>query len=528
MLPILLSIALSILFGSSSAFSSTSEEALEALNLQRDKEGKYSVSKRIFCETDVLSVMEETRQARLPFCSDEESDPQIQSSLHPTTALFVSCSNWSPQCLSLVKSFISLDLRTTINVLAAADWLDDTQNITTLLKMNSLASRQGVKLNVLPTNIRLSYGSSGLSSSLPVFIRDAGIFRTSSEGLEYVLLPQSEGRGAAIGIEEALAACKDVRVFRSYATTAEFSATKLSIVENPKKSSLAMKRSEGNLTTFEHEINAMTDLVLIEKASEHDYLTVSQGGNILPLSKSVLFVGKEVIGSQKNPKHLPKRIEELFRKTQSIYYLALPKLHIGHLDELFAIVPNPSDMHCGFSILRASPHEAIKFMEAHADSFQIETLADKYDFANLLSDEKDEFEELMYIQYLERVTKRETTIQKALEKLLRIIERDINPTCHPRIVDIPVFWGFVSSFGGFAEIPNAINGIFVNGKYLYPKQRILGAPELEQKLQNHVRSKITLILPTKDVSEIDTSGYDEGAGSLHCATTQIHRSCIPR
>lgn len=283
-----------------------------------------------------------------------------------------------------------------------------------------------------------------------------------------------------------------------------------------------------------------------------------------------------IVGTNSHSQPDPE-VLNFFSKNQKVKVIQLPELTIGHVDEVFNIVPAKNQ--CGFVLLRASPLEMKKFLSSRPPSESLGNPSDEFDSlretnnpihkqyvielqkaqqiiaqkGTLTFEEKSELDSFR-LKWLKNTRKeqsaqdvllnqnlmnawdeRQITIENATSEIIAEIKKTTGKDCQDEVVDIPVFW----TATGTPVIANPVNGLTVNGNYFYSKGRIRKSQPLQYNTNgisdleisedytaynNYVQQKLKPIFADK-LNAIDLKQYDEGNGNFHCATTSIFLPC---
>ncbi len=227
----------------------------------------------------------------------------------------------------------------------------------------------------------------------------------------------------------------------------------------------------------------------------------SSGGNFLTLPN-----GTVVMGRSTNYQNIFPTVLNYFTSKSKLIEVNLPRLRVGHIDEILNIGPNPNPNagECDFSLIRASPKKMFEFLSANSDIPR---------YSNIISSDKIKLEQNIA----------QNIIEESTQIILDEIRGNYN-NCSPRIVDLPVLF-----LEGKSIYPNPANGLYVNGHYFLPRQLTAEYNNPNKyyediKLEAAIENKLKSIIP-KSIRFVDTTQYDAFSGNLHCATQNISVSC---
>ena len=492
----------------------------------------------------------------LPNCDDRTTDPRVVPSHMPVAAIFISTPNYLGAGFSIAESFIQNPTGATLNILDSTSRVDAHKDKIEYLL--ALAKQHNVPVNYITVE-------AGHRNQIPQFLRDVGIFRASPNHLEYVSAPYFNEGQAVTTFQDMLEQCGIA------AKTPYFG---LENFKTAYEEAYAHRKDDTNspATLSPKVLEAEAGLEAVLKTWPQG-ISKDMAGNYMSLPGGTIAVGF-------SREHLPDPdLLQYFRETQHVVEVEIPVLRIGHIDEIFNIVPARNDW--GFALLRASPREMITFLKSrpgdevvydaqdpdainaqdsttvqeHIDVWRtlIEDLKQahtqphpafiailkrlemhkallittRYTVARLLED--SEFVALMGEQ--------DSLIRRSTSILVGEMQKTLGTESPLQIIDIPVLWG---KYDKKPIIPNPVNGLAVNGKYFLSKLnrpvksqwgfhkdlsfRPGGTLEEYHAYKKVVLEKLNSIFTEPPVF-VDTRLLDRYGGNLHCATTNINVPC---
>jgi len=492
----------------------------------------------------------------LPDCDDRATGPRVVPSHMPVAAIFISTPNYPGAGFSIAESFIQNPTGATVNILDSTARVDAHKDKIDYLL--ALAKKNTVPLNYITVE-------AGHRNQIPQFLRDAGIFRTSPNHLEYVSAPYFNEGQAVTTFQDMLEQCGIA------SKTPYFGLEKFKT---------AYEEAYAHMQDDTHRTATLSPKVLEAEAGLAAVLkTWPQGiskdmaGNYMGLPGGALAVGL-------SKKHHPDPdLLQYFRKTQHVVEVEIPVLRIGHIDEIFNIVPARNDW--GFALLRASPRAMMTFLESRPAD---EVVYDDQDPDTITSQEYTTVQEHIavwrtliehlkqdntqphpaFIEIIKRlemykallITRRYTVgslledrefvalmgerdnlIRRSTVILVEEMQKTLGRKSPLQIIDMPVLWGTSDKK---PIIPNPVNGLPVNGKYFLSKLsrpvksqwgfhtdlsfRPRGTREEYHAYKKVVMEKLNAIIEEPPVF-VDTRILDSYGGNLHCATASINVPC---
>lgn len=514
---------------------SSQEAEWSTLGVCLNKFGEFQEVGRLNCVTEPALLKSLAPDLEFPSCSDTNRGPEIVPSYLPTGAIFIGCSTYdiAATCGDIARELLRHPTDATVNLMVESSAFLDDENLALFLELDRLATKKGTPLNFIPINPYPKVAHIRLEPAL--FLRDPGIFMTDqASDHRYLALPYTTlGKASEDSIfssmlawEETLRSCGFPVMDPIYANQAEMLNT-YSIYEGI----IALGNEELDLLQrpdMDRLIRGYThrELARHYQTNNSDYGGDSEmGGNFLALPGGKVALGtmayqapsKALLGFFRDRGLEPSLIE-------------LPRLAVGHIDEVFNLVPGPEP--CGFTVLRASPLKMKELLTTrnpkehlYAIPKGVEALPDKnMTVGRALSD----------LVLMQSWKKSQADINKATEQLFELILDATSGMCIPEVIDLPVFW----STGGRAVLPNPVNGLSVNGSYFYSEPTALvwdndSSTEKKQKLpytHNFIEKAVMKALRPvfgSQVYTVPTPKHDRGSGNLHCATTDIHLPCVP-
>jgi hypothetical protein len=474
----------------------------------------------------------------------------------PVAAIFISTPNYPGAGFSIAESFIQNPTGATVNILDSTARVDAHKDKIDYLL--ALAKKNTVPLNYITVE-------AGHRNQIPQFLRDAGIFRTSPNHLEYVAAPYFNEGQAVTTFQDMLEQCGIA------SKTPYFGLEKF---KTAYEEAYAHMQDDTNRTaTLSPKVlEAEAGLAAVLKTWPQG-ISKDMAGNYMSLPGGTIAVGF-------SRKHLPDPdLLQYFRETQHVVEVEIPVLRIGHIDEIFNIVPARNDW--GFALLRASPGKMITFLESRPAD---EVLYDDQDPAVINSPEYTTVQEHIavwrsLIEYLKQehtqphpafiaiikklemhkalltttrytvarlledrefvalMGEQESLIRRSTSMLVAEMQKTLGKEGPLQIIDIPVLWGKDDKK---PIIPNPVNGLAVNGKYFLSKLnrpvksrwgfhadlsfRPRGTLEEYHAYRKVILEKLNSIFAEPPVF-VDTRILDNYGGNLHCATTTINVPC---
>ena len=516
---------------------------------------------KLICSTQPAILAALNPGLALKDCKNSEfAGPQVHSGDMPVSGVFVSCTVSSKNaCREIAKSILQNGRGATVNVLISkSDLVDLEPVLQEIIKFSSAKA----PLNIIP-----------VSQEPASYMRDPGLFRSDGTGaIDYVAQPYL--LGASLGdqlMQEVTGRCgigftapyKDLEKFDSaYRLLTEDTLGQLTILFGPEYAKYALQ----TLKTEEQRKHFIISRMWSEEKNNADAKIM--GGNFLGLPGGILFAGA-IAGTGPDPD-----LMKYFEKSQKVKMVELPKLAVGHIDEIFNIVPSLGT--CGFTLLRASPREMKKFLTSRPGDEVLGNLTDTLEQVQLSMNptitstierynealaniseirskggvispsQKIEFETIRHEwlkathrQYsagdvlsngelMKLWDERQKTIDDSTAKILSEIKSEKN--CEPNVIDLPVYW----SKNGEPLLSNPVNGLAVNGNYFRsavqlplegnPLNSLKSEPIPYGPFEAEIQKRLTGIFG-KNQTSVDTHELDIGKGNFHCATTNIYMPC---
>lgn len=519
---------------------------ITSLGLCRDIDGNLKPIEKLLCESTsaMLEIMNPT--LKIPTC-DGRGGPQVISGDKTISAVFISCTSQSYNaCKNIATSVMKNQPGVTVNILVTSDGIANESIRSTLLELVDASQKKKSPLNILPIN-------SVTDRANIAYMRDPGLFtKNESSKTTYVGLPYSQqGIPGTMIMGEAMKWCSIEQV-DTYKSLASFDS--------------AYNALTYDKNSFQNEA-VLRELAGINSINDFSTQNSTMGGNLMALPNGTLIAGYTDT-SKMNPS-----VIDYFSKKHKVLQVKLPNLAIGHIDEIINIVP--SNGPCGYSILQASPEEAVKYLETEKDKVEPflgffdlslldknqderksiqsklhSVLLEKSDYLknkkevpiNFLNSERKLQRELEVLNGMHDRTPSEIINDKKILAHWRKLEIDSNNvvkeviseltkdknSCSPEVIKLPVFWDITMPR---PLIPNPVNGLAINGAYFrssskgqMQKRDDLSSRRPYPQLEEYIDKKINSIFP-KGVHRVDTGELDEGSGNFHCATTNIYLPC---
>ena len=492
----------------------------------------------------------------LPDCDDSGTGPRVVPSHMPVAALFISTPNYPGAGFSIAEAFIQNPTGATINILDSTSRVDAHKDKIDYLL--ALAEKNSVPVNYITVE-------AGHRNQIPQFLRDAGIFRASPHHVEYVSAPYFNEGQAVTTFQDMLKQCGIA------AKTPYFGLEKFKTAYEEAYAHL-QDNTNKPATSSSKVLEAEAGLAAVLKTWPQG-ISKDMAGNYMSLPGGTIAVGF-------SKKHLPDpNLLEYFRDTQHVVEVEIPVLRIGHIDEIFNIVPASNDW--GFALLRASPVAMITFLASRpadeviydAQAPDVATAEDYTTVQELITVWRSVIESLKqehtqphpaFIEIIKRLEMyralltttrytvgrlledgtfvalmedRDSLIRRSTNILVEEIQKTLGEESPLQIIDIPVLWGKDDKK---PIIPNPVNGLPVNGKYFLSKlnRPVKSQWEFHPDLsfrprktleEYHAYKKVILEKLNTIFAEppvfVDTRILDTYGGNLHCATTNINVPC---
>ena len=524
--------------------SKVNASALVELGLCKDLDGTLKPIEKLICESSAALLESMNPSVEIPACNERQG-PVMLSGDKPVSAVFVSCTlETLNSCSNIASSILQNMSGATVNVLVTSEGIADKKIMDSLLKLTDEAKLYKGKLNILPLN----------SAKNISYMRDPSVFTRNDSKTSLVNLPYlNQNIPASFVMNEAMKWC-GIESTDTYKNLSSF---------NQAYDALVTENHNFSNENMQKEINGIK-AINTEKTS-----TSTMGGNLLALPNGTIVTGYNDISCTSSS------VLDYFSKKSKVLEVKIPNLYVGHVDEIFSIVP--SNNKCGYAILQASPGEGIKFLEdtrkvnkpflrvldfsrMMADTPEKKAVGLKFD---ALFEEKRSFMDLNIGAPLpDSFTKRElklinemgeldgtnpvTSIEllsneklmkhwEKLEQESNVVVREIlnelnqgSEACVPEVIKLPVFWDINTAT---PILPNPVNGLALNGSYFrsITKEVITGTGNMDNRLSHpdldmYIDNKISHLFP-KGIHKVDTGEHDSGFGNFHCATTNIYLPC---
>lgn len=519
---------------------------ISSLGLCSDIDGNLRPIEKLVCESTAAMLEAMNPTLKIPTC-DGRGGPQVISGDKVMSAVFISCTSQTYNtCKNIATSVMKNQPGVTVNILVTSDGIANESIRNTLLDLVDISQKKKSPLNILPINSVTDHANIA-------YMRDPGLFtKNESSKTTYVGLPYSQqGKPGAMIMGEAMKWC-GIEQMDTYRSLASFDSAynALTFDKNSSQKESVARELAG--------INAVNDFTTQNS---------TMGGNFMALPNGTFITGYT------NLSKMNSSVIDYFSKEHKVLQIKLPNLSIGHMDEVINIVPSKGP--CGYSILQASPEEAIKYLETEKDnvepflgffdlslldknederkSIQLQLQSVLLEKNNYLKNEKEvplkildskrKLErELAVLNGLYERTPSEIISDKNILAHWRKLEIDSNNvvkeviseltkdknSCSPEVIKLPVFWDVTMAK---PLIPNPVNGLAINGAYFrssskgdMQKRDDLDSRRSYPRLEEYIDKKINSIFP-KGVHRVDTGELNEGSGNFHCATTNIYLPC---
>ena len=508
------------------------------------------------CMTSPETLLSGNPGLTLPNCVDRATGPRVVPSHMPVAAIFISTPNYPGAGFSIAESFIQNPTGATVNILDSASRADAHKD--KIAYLLALAKKNSVPVNYITVE-------AGHRNQIPQFLRDVGIFRASPNHLEYVSAPYFNEGQAATTFQDMLERC-GIAYKTPYFGLEKFNTAY--------EEAYARRKDDTNSSALlsSKVLEAEAGLEAVLKTWPQG-ISKDMAGNYIGLPGGTIAVGF-------SRKHAPDPdLLQYFKETQHVVEVEIPVLRIGHIDEIFNIVPARNDL--GFALLRASPRAMLTFLESrpadevvyddqdpHTTNSPDYTTVQEHIAAwrSLLEYLKQEHTQPhpAFIEIIKRlemhkallITTRYTVaglleerefvalmeeqdslIRRSTGMLVEEMQKTLGTESPIQIIDMPVLWG---PYDKKPIIPNPVNGLAVNGKYFLSKLnrpvksqwgfhpdlsfRPRGTLEEYHAYRKVVLEKLNAIFAEPPVF-VDTRILDTYGGNLHCATTNITVPC---
>lgn len=523
------------------------------IGLCRNVDGNLIPLKKLICESNAALVEASNPNLKIPHCIEELVKPKVLPEHLPVSAVFVTCrTDNEDSCSNIASEILKKNTGATVNILINKDMLTNSL-IEKLKKLVDFAKINKAPLNIIPISVPIG-----------VYMRDPGVMAHTKDGPVAIANPHVNGGFLGEPVLSELSNLCGYRFEKSAAKLAKFDAAYEMLV-NPRYQASSKSEVPEKIRTIKTDVShQQTGAELF-------------GGNFMALPGGTLIVGES---GQQVP---APEILSHFEKHQKVIKIKLPRLAIGHVDEVYRIIPTQDE--CGFAILYASPQEMINFLQTRNKNevvIQSDNLSQEPPYKRnpeltkkfntliseitKLNDQKmeipkslqqefqkvnDEFAQLANLNLTAgdllkdqvRMTKwlaNEKLIQKELKKIVTEIKDSSVNKCEPQTIALPMEWNNVNNS---PILPNPVNALTVNGTYFHSKPNrslygknvtnttmpyLSGRREIETEtysaFENYVHERLRPFFGEKIVS-VDTSKYDEGNGNFHCATLNILLPC---
>lgn len=451
---------------------------------------------KFVCETRPAVLRALNPDLNIPPCV-KNTTPTVPPAHLPVSGIFVTC---NPailnSCKAIASSLLQKQSSATVNVIVNQNDLPALGK--TLEELLSVSRTSSAPLNIIP-----------IRNPVPTYLRDPGLFRNSGQA-RFVsnpyLLQQYLGSEA---MSEVMEKC-NLGFETSYRQLSSFQSTLQALKDDPDKA-IETIFGKSYIPTFKETAktpDGRERIAILAHWDPETQGTPLMGGNFIALPGGTLAVGESPAGSARAPAN--PAVLAHYSTNQNVVNISIPKLWVGHIDEVFNIVPakNP----CGFAILRASPTETRRFLATRPQNEVIGRVSDPLStVSSVMKKQKDMEQFAKRFSSINRQLREERqngvepnpdlikelklandgmmrirgenrtvsdvlgdqSLQRSWDDAEKIISdgtatlldelRRTNPTCKPEIIDLPVLW----SANGEPALANPVNGLSVNGSYFH-------------------------------------------------------------
>lgn len=460
-------------------FNSSAHAALlEDLGLCELPDGTIGPIQKLICDSHPALIEASNPGLKIPSC-DSAPEARLVPETSAVASVFVSCApKWLTSCQSIATEVLAKKTGATVNILVNQKDLRDGLVAETLKVIKEKANSVGSPLNIIP-----------VASKVKKYMRDPAVIKREGNKSTYVSLPYSKPEmGTSIGLTQEIANQCGYKYENSYDELLGFDSAYNMI-------------GQLNAECIDDQGTFPCEVSPAKNGQNH-------GGNFLAMPDGSVMVGKT------DTRMPDPGIVNYFEKKQKVHAIDIPKLSVAHIDEVFRFIPSKDK--CGFSILRASPVEMIKFLKTRpANELVYGDEKNNYAAEDFLKDET----------WIKNWEESEAVILKSTEKIKNILAAS-KPGCSPQVIALPVLW----TPSGNPKIANPVNAMTVNGTYFYSAPyRYLNSNgtakvSVYKPLDEYVRKKLQPKFSQPLVS-VDTFDYDQGNGNFHCATTNVLLPC---
>jgi hypothetical protein len=317
----------------------------------------------------------------------------------------------------------------------------------------------------------------------------------------------------------------------------------------------AQKTEEFHRNVFENDLNRDTEPLR------------AQGGNILQVPK-----GPFLVGQTSHP--ISPEVLQVLKKHGAVVSIPIPDLKVGHIDEVFALVPAPKDP-CHAEFLAASPAQMRTYLDQQSQhghgedilliedvqkdlpvKLQTELARQKQRIATRKSlkrpvprawrkaalalarqvwDLRHSPRTIRQILADKGLMQRWDSWQNQIDGAKKRVSQALHGQCETwKFRDVPVLW----TSDGRAPLSNPVNGLHVNGTYIMSKPhhtRFVKVewrkgfdwpqPKTVDEPLPDLEAEIRRVLHMLTVQFTWIPQYDNWGGNVHCATLQAFQSC---
>jgi hypothetical protein len=304
---------------------------MDELGLCRDVDGELRSIKSLVCESSSTLIEASNPGLKIPACGNEPDEPKVLPEHLPVSAVFVTCRPDNEEsCTNIATEILKKNTGATVNILINQDMFTSSLG-EKLKKLKSSAVSSGAPLNIIPIAVPVG-----------VYMRDPGVVARSKDGLTLIANPHlNQGFLGEPVLAEVAAAC-GYKFERTAAGFAKFDAAYEMLV-NPKY--------RAGLVGVPEKLRRVKTAPNYQDTGGEIY-----GGNFMALPGGSLIVGEMPGNASPSPEILSH-----FEKRQKVLKIQLPQLPVGHVDEVYRIIPTKDA--CGFAVIYASPAEMVKFLK---------------------------------------------------------------------------------------------------------------------------------------------------------------------